>query len=266
MEWTSFTLARENVLYREDIKRCVSNDSLAMWYTNDATKIIEECPSPFVHARPGMREEITKCAVAYALKLKYKSAGTVEFLVDNITGEFFFLEMNTRLQVEHGITELCYDIDLVALMLAQADCEKGGETGISSDLLFSKQRDGPKGAAIEVRVYAEIPHRNYAPSPGLLQSVKWPTGEGVRIDTWVGTGQKIVSFYDPLIAKIMVHDTIRSAAAAKMSRVLSEAILQGPPTNLHFLRDVVASKCKSSRLVRARIETDPKQHFLKETP
>lgn len=157
--------------------------------------MIEECPSPFVEKNPGLREKLTKCAIAYALQLKYKSAGTIEFLVDDFTGDFFFLEMNTRLQVEHGITELCYGLDLVTLMLQQADCEKGGETGLSSELLHSLQKYGPSGAAIEARVYAEVPFRNYAPSPGLLQVVQWPEGEGVRVDTWAKTGQRIASFY-----------------------------------------------------------------------
>ncbi|TVY80340.1 putative urea carboxylase [Lachnellula suecica] len=205
-------------------------------------KVIEECPSSFVAKRPGMRERLTKCAIAYALQLKYKSAGTIEFLVDDNTGDFFFLEMNTRLQVEHGITELCYGVDLVALMLQQADCEKGGETGLSSEFLHSLQKDGPNGAAIEARVYAEVPFRNYAPSPGLLQAVKWPKEEGFRVDTWVKSGQRIASFYDPLIAKVMVHAKDRHSACEKMTKVLSESVLQGPPTNIHFLTDVVASK------------------------
>lgn len=160
--------------------------------------MIEECPSPFVEKNVGLREKLTKCAVAYALQLKYKSAGTIEFLVDDLTGDFFFLEMNTRLQVEHGITELCYGVDLVALMLQQADCEKGGETGLSSEFLHSLQKAGPSGAAIEARVYAEVPFRNYAPSPGLLQAVQWPEEEGVRVDTWAKTGQRIASFYGKL--------------------------------------------------------------------
>lgn len=189
-----------------------------------------------------MRQKITKCAVAYALKLKYKSAGTVEFLVDDNTGDFFFLEMNTRLQVEHGITELCYNVDLVDLMLQQADYEKGGEIGLPSAHLKEMQKDGPTGAAIEVRVYAEVPFRNYAPSPGLLQAVEWPEGEGIRIDTWVKTGQRIAPYYDPLIAKVMVHAADRPAAAAKMTAVLRDAKLQGPPTNVQFLADVVTSK------------------------
>lgn len=211
--------------------------------------------------RPDMRKRLTDCAVAYALQLQYKSAGTIEFLVDDKSGDFFFLEMNTRLQVEHGITELCYGVDLVALMLQQADCERGGKTGLSSEYLHSLQKDGPEGAAIETRVYAEVPFRNYAPSPGLLQYVHWPEGDGIRVDTWVKTGQRIASFYgifffqalftleilkaiDPLIAKVMVHAIDRKEASKKMTDTLSKAKLQGPPTNLHFLRDVVASRCK----------------------
>ncbi|KAI9745921.1 MAG: hypothetical protein M1818_000602 [Claussenomyces sp. TS43310] len=210
-------------------------------FGNGIDVVIEECPSPFVEKRPGMRDAITKCAVAYASKLKYKSAGTVEFLVDDVTGDFFFLEMNTRLQVEHGITELCYDVDLVALMLQQADYEMGGDVGIPSEYLKSLQKTSPNGVSVEVRVYAEMPYRNYAPSPGLLQAVHWPEGEGLRVDTWVETGQRIAPYYDPLIAKLMVHDADRPAAIAKMLQILSDTTLQGPATNIQFLSHVVAS-------------------------
>ncbi|KAH8685367.1 urea carboxylase [Tricladium varicosporioides] len=205
-------------------------------------KVIEECPSPFVTAHPELRRKLTQCATNYAMKLKYKSAGTVEFLVDDITGDFFFLEMNTRLQVEHGITELCYNVDLVSLMLQQADCEKGGKVGISSEFLLSMQKDGPTGAAIEARVYAEVPFRNFAPSPGLLQKVEWPVGDGIRIDTWVKTGQRIAPYYDPLIAKVMVHNTDRASALTNMLKTLSACVLQGPATNLHYLGAVIESQ------------------------
>lgn len=185
---------------------------------------------------------MTKCAVEYASKLKYKSAGTVEFLVDDTTGDFFFLEMNTRLQVEHGITELCYDVDLVSLMLKQADCQKGGKTGNPSEYLLGLQKEGPSGAAIEARVYAEVPFRNFAPSPGLLQEVRWPSGDGLRIDTWVKTGQRIAPYYDPLIAKVMVHSLDRESAIDKMLDTLSACVLQGPATNLQYLSAVIASQ------------------------
>jgi acetyl/propionyl-CoA carboxylase alpha subunit len=148
-----------------------------------------------VRTHPALRAQLTRCAVAYASALRYKSAGTVEFLVDDLTSDFFFLEMNTRLQVEHGITELCYGVDLVALMLRQADEEKAGRHGLPTAELLAMQKDGPDGAALEVRVYAEHPHRDFAPSPGLMQCVQWPEREGVRVDTWVKTGQRIAPYF-----------------------------------------------------------------------
>ena len=158
-------------------------------------KVIEECPGPFVERHVGMREKLGEAAVSLAKSIKYGSAGTVEYLVDDETGEFFFLEMNTRLQVEHGITELCYDIDLVELMLKQADAEINDKGGLSSQDLLTLQPSGPKGAAIEARVYAENPLRDYAPSPGLLQLVDWKALTGSRIDTWISTGSTITPNY-----------------------------------------------------------------------
>ncbi|KAK1999919.1 urea carboxylase [Colletotrichum falcatum] len=191
-------------------------------------KVIEECPSPFVERTPGLREKMLQAAVSYASQLKYKSAGTVEFLVDDETADFFFLEMNTRLQVEHGITEMCYRVDLVHLMLLQADYERGGQLGIPSDELRVFQQARPRGSAIEARVYAEIPLLDFAPSPGLLQHVSWPQGDGVRVDTWVKNGQQITPFYDPLIAKIMVHSPDgRADAQKRMVAALAKTTLQG---------------------------------------
>lgn len=204
-------------------------------------KVIEECPSPFVTSHPALRHKLTKCAVDYAQQLSYKSAGTVEFLVDDTTGDFFFLEMNTRLQVEHGITELCYDVDLVSLMLQQAEYEKAGKSGISSEYLLGLQKSEPNGATIEVRVYAEVPSRDFAPSPGLLQQVSWPEGDGIRVDTWVKTGQRVAPYYDPLLSKLMVHSTDRMSAVSKMLKALQDCVLQGPATNLDYLRAVIAS-------------------------
>lgn len=157
-------------------------------------KVVEECPSPFVEAREGLRGELGRAAVMLAESVRYGSAGTVEYLVDDETGEFFFLEMNTRLQVEHGITELCYGVDLVEMMLRQADAERTGG-GLDGAYLKSLQPEGPKGAAIEVRVYAENPIRDFAPSPGLLQQVEWEESLGTRIDTWVFTGSRITPNY-----------------------------------------------------------------------
>ncbi|KKY24949.1 putative urea carboxylase [Phaeomoniella chlamydospora] len=206
-------------------------------------KVIEECPSPFVEAHSGLREKLTASAVSYASQLNYKSVGTVEFLVDDETGDYFFLEMNTRLQVEHPVTEKCYDVDLVQLMLRQADYEKGGLKGIPTEELLALQKSGPKGAAIEARIYAEIPSRDFAPSPGLLQHVEWPEGQGIRVDTWVKTGQRIPPYYDPLIAKLIVHSSEgRESVRQEMLRALSKTSLQGPPTNLEYLSKVIGTE------------------------
>lgn len=206
-------------------------------------KVVEECPSPFVERHPGLRERMLEAAVNYASQLNYKSVGTVEFLVDDETADFFFLEMNTRLQVEHGITELCYGIDLVHLMLRQADYEHGGQLGIPSDILRGLGRQQPLGSAIEVRVYAEVPLRDFAPSPGVCQHVHWPEGDGVRVDTWVRTGQRITPLYDPLIGKIMVHSVDgRPAAQKKMLATLADTALQGTQSNLEYLSKVLESE------------------------
>lgn len=204
-------------------------------------KVVEECPSPFVEGWEGLREQLGKAAVLLAESIEYGSAGTVEYLVDDETGEFFFLEMNTRLQVEHGITELCYGVDLVEMMLKQADAEHAGKGGLDGAYLKSLQPTGPKGAAIEVRVYAENPVRDFAPSPGLLQEVEWKETPGTRIDTWVFTGARITPNYDPLIAKVMHHAPTRAAAISGLQSVLNESKIRGPPTNLSFLSSILAS-------------------------
>ncbi|XWW94517.1 hypothetical protein V2A60_002460 [Cordyceps javanica] len=205
-------------------------------------KVIEECPSPFVERRPGMRQKMMRAATSYASRLKYKSVGTVEFLVDDETADFFFLEMNTRLQVEHGITELCYGVDLVHLMLRQADNERAGRLGIPSGELSSLEKPAPHGWAIEGRVYAEVPLRNFAPAPGVLQHVRWAEGAGIRVDSWVESGQNVTPFYDPLIAKIMVHSPDgRPAAQAMMLTALADTALQGTQTNMEYLAKIVAS-------------------------
>lgn len=205
-------------------------------------KVIEECPSPFVSQKhPELREKLTQCAIRLAESIKYGSAGTVEYLVDDHTGEFFFLEMNTRLQVEHGITELCYNVDLVELMLRQEDEELAGNGGISAADLENLQPCclEPSGHAIEARIYAENPARNYAPSPGLLQEVVWHAPEGTRIDTWVRTGTVISPAYDPLLAKVMYHGQSRDLAITGIEEVLSKTSICGPPINLGFLLAII---------------------------
>ncbi|KAI4653784.1 hypothetical protein J4E93_001551 [Alternaria ventricosa] len=202
-------------------------------------KVIEECPSPFVERHLELRQKLGEAAVRLAESIKYGSAGTIEYLVDDKSGDFFFLEMNTRLQVEHGITELCYDVDLVELMLKQADAQLAGKHGLDGKTLKDMQPSGPRGSAIEARVYAENPLRDYAPSPGLLQKVAWKDVPGSRVDTWVFTGVRITPNYDPLIAKAMVHSPSREEAIASMSELLTQSTICGPPTNLEFLANIL---------------------------
>lgn len=174
-----------------------------------------------------------------AESIKYGSAGTIEYLVDDKTGDFFFLEMNTRLQVEHGITELCYDVDLVLLMLRQADAQVGGNAGLDAQHLKMLEPGGPSGTAIEARVYAENPARDYAPSPGTLQIVKWKEMKGSRIDTWVRTGTVVSSHYDPLLAKLMFHSASREDTIKGIYEILTQSRICGPPTNLDFLAAIL---------------------------
>lgn len=145
--------------------------------------------------RPQLRSWLTSCAVALAQRLCYRSAGTVEFLLDDSTGDFFFLEMNTRLQVEHGITELCHDVDLVILMLRQADFQLAGQGGIPSNELLEMQKDSPNGAAIEIRVCCENPGASFFPSSGYIQELAWPGKETARVDTWIRTGTVVTPYF-----------------------------------------------------------------------
>lgn len=204
-------------------------------------KVIEECPSPFIGKFPELREKLCSSAVRLAESVKYGSAGTIEYLVDDETSAFFFLEMNTRLQVEHGITELCYDVDLVELMLRQADARSAGRSGLDTQDLKILQPKEPRGSAIEVRVYAENPARDYAPSPGTLQIVEWKESNA-RIDTWVKTGTVVSSHYDPLLAKVMFHSPSRERTIKDMQDFLRNSRICGPPTNLEFLACILEDR------------------------
>ncbi|ETN43925.1 urea carboxylase [Cyphellophora europaea CBS 101466] len=202
-------------------------------------KVLEEAPSPFVLKHPGLRERLRVAAVALARSVNYKSVGTVEFLVDDKTGEFYFLEMNTRLQVEHGVTELCYEVDLVELMLKQAEAEVQSLPGLSHDELARYTRAEPKCHAVEVRVYAENPADGYKPSPGLFTDVSFPQGEHIRVDTWLERGSTVTASFDPLLAKVMVRAGDRDSAFDKLQQALADTKLYGPPTNLEFLEAIV---------------------------
>ncbi len=138
---------------------------------------------------------------------------------------------------------MCYDVDLVSLMLQQAEMQARQKGGIDYQALRSLQKAGPTGFAIEARVYAEVPSRNFAPSPGLLQNVQWYEAPGIRVDTWVTSGTNISPFYDPMIAKVIVWDEgTHDGAAEKMSSALSLSKVQGCPTNIQYLGAIIDSK------------------------
>ncbi|KAI1848467.1 hypothetical protein JX266_005773 [Neoarthrinium moseri] len=207
-------------------------------------KVIEECPSPFVSRKEGLRQKLTKDGIRLAESINYGSAGTIEYLVDDHTGDYFFLEMNTRLQVEHGVTEMCFDVDIVHLMLKQADRQLGGTGGLPADDLCDLQTKclEPRGHAIEARVYAENPARNFSPSPGLLQQVHWHLLDKSRVDTWVRPGNVVSPMYDPLLAKLMHHAPSRERAISEFRQVLVGSQVRGPPVNLDFLLAILDSE------------------------
>ncbi|KAI1759909.1 AHS2-domain-containing protein [Hypoxylon sp. FL1150] len=208
-------------------------------------KVIEECPSPYLVHKPELRSNLLSSALTLAKVIKYTSAGTIEFLVDDETGDFFFLEMNTRLQVEHGITELCFDVNLVALMLRQASYQFSGLPGIPLAELLGLQTKSPKGAAIEARVCCENLADSFMPGSGHVQSVTWPD-DHVRVDTWVQPGTFVSPYFDSLLAKVIVHSNTREGSIVAMQKALSESQVGGIVTNLEFLGSIVKSAAFSS--------------------
>jgi acetyl-CoA carboxylase biotin carboxylase subunit len=185
-------------------------------------KVLEEAPCSFVD--PDMRRRMGEVSVQVAKAANYYNAGTVEFLVD-ANKNFYFLEMNTRLQVEHPVTELVSGLDLVREMVRVAQ----GET-----LGFGQSDLHSRGAAIECRVYAEDPVTGFLPSPGQIDSLVTPSGPGVRDDGGAYPGCTISSFYDPLISKLSVWAPSRARAVERMRRALSEYVVTGIKTNLAF--------------------------------
>jgi urea carboxylase len=186
-------------------------------------KVIEETPAP--NLSEAARRSLFDSAVRLCAAIRYRSAGTVEFLYDADTANFYFLEVNTRLQVEHGVTEQVTGIDLVEWMVRGSD-----SLGI---------RPEPAGHSIQVRLYAEDPAHNFQPSAGRLTHVHWP--EGVRLETWVESGTEITPYYDPMLAKLIVHAPTRIAAIAKLRIALESCEIAGIETNLDYLRQVCAS-------------------------
>jgi len=195
-------------------------------------KVLEETPAPNLPA--GMAEELCAAAIKLAKAVSYRSAGTVEFVYDSEAARFYFLEVNTRLQVEHGVTEQVWGVDLVRWMIELA----AGDLAPLSELAKGLK---PSGHAIQARLYAEDPGRDFQPSPGLLTAVDFPKADGkaLRIDTWVEAGCEIPPYFDPMIAKVITWADSREAASAALGQALADTLLYGVETNSQYLRQIL---------------------------
>mgnify|MGYP002688103801 CR=1 FL=1 len=193
-------------------------------------KMIEE--SPCIAISDDLRKKMGETAVRAAKAAGYESAGTIEFLLDQ-SGEFYFMEMNTRIQVEHGVTEMVTGTDLIIEQIRVA---------MGEELSFKQEDIRIKGHAIECRINAEIPEKNFMPSPGVVQHMHLPAGNGVRVDTALYTGYKIPSEYDSMIAKVIVHAPDREAALQKMRSALDEMVVMGVETNLDFQYQIMKNQ------------------------
>ncbi len=207
-------------------------------------KLVEEAPSPVVDQT--LRQDIGDAAVKLASSIGYVGAGTIEFLLDE-DGSFYFMEMNTRIQVEHPVTEMCTNFDLVKEQISVAS---------GAPLSFVMNGHRLRGHAIECRVNAEDPSRNFQPSPGLITAYHPPGGPGVRVDTHIYAGYTVPPYYDSLLAKVIVHGNTRTEALARMRQALDSFIIEGVTTTIPFLGrvmrhpDFVAGKVDTKFLER----------------
>lgn len=206
-------------------------------------KLIEEAPSPIMTEK--LRSEMGSCAVRIAKAINYSNAGTVEFIYTN--GKFYFMEMNTRIQVEHPITEMITGVDLLKQQILIASGEK---------LALSQEDIKINGHAIECRINAEDPLNNFAPSPAKLKGYRSPGGMGVRVDSGVFASYTIPSYYDPMISKLIVWGGDRKEAIARMRRALYEYIIVGPKTNIPFHKAVLSNEA----FIKGELST----HFIAE--
>src|SRR5262249_24032179 len=192
-------------------------------------KIIEETPSPAV--TPQLRVEMGSAAVAAATAVNYRGAGTVEFILDS-SGKFYFLEMNTRLQVEHPVTEMTTGLDLVREQVLIAS---------NARLAYRQSELRQTGHSIECRIYAEVPEENFRPDTGSIEIFEPPIGPGIRLDSGVRQGSVVSYHFDPLLAKLIVWSPSRPAAIDRMKRALDDFVLLGVRNNIEFLRRVVST-------------------------
>ncbi len=211
-------------------------------------KVIEEAPSPINSAE--LREEMGRCAVMVAKAVDYVGAGTVEFLVSDLDRSFYFLEMNTRLQVEHPVTELVTGIDLVREQISVA---AGNELSLRQEDVVIR------GHAIECRIYAEDPETGFLPSPGTITRLRIPQGPGVRDDGGVYEGAEVSMFYDPMISKFATYGRDREEAIGRMQRALEEYEIAGIKTTLPFFKEVM----QDPEFVAGRLDTGFIDAFMK---
>jgi acetyl-CoA carboxylase biotin carboxylase subunit len=214
-------------------------------------KLIEEAPSPAIDQT--LREDIGEAAVKLAESIGYVGAGTIEFLLDE-DGAFYFMEMNTRIQVEHPVTEMCTNFDLVKEQIRVA----AGEP-----LSFVMNGHRLRGHAIECRVNAEDPARNFQPSPGLITAYHPPGGPGVRVDTHIYAGYTVPPYYDSLLAKVIVHGNTRAEALARMRQALDSFIIEGVTTTIPFLGRVM----RHPDFIAGKVDTkflEREPHLLKD--
>ena len=220
-------------------------------------KVMEECPSPLAALYPEMRDAMGEAAIRAARAAGYYNAGTVEFLVDR-DRRFYFLEMNTRLQVEHPVTELVTGLDLVRLQV---------EIAAGARLPLTQQQVAWRGAAIECRIYAEDPYNNFLPYPGKLTRLHRPLGPGIRLDGCVYPGWTVPVEYDPLLAKLAVWAATREDAADRMLRALGEYDVGGIRTNIGFFRQILEDvEFRAGRLHTGFIEEFFERHPAESVP
>jgi acetyl-CoA carboxylase biotin carboxylase subunit len=195
-------------------------------------KVLEESPSPSALMTPGLRAEMGGAAVRAAKAVGYQNAGTIEFLLDR-DGSFYFMEMNTRIQVEHPVTELVTGVDLVVTQL---------QVALGQQLPFAQGDIEMRGHAIECRINAENPAEGFRPSPGTIEALYTPGGPGIRVDTSMYAGYTIPPYYDSMIAKLIAFAPTREAAIAKMRWALAEFIVSGVDTNIDFQLSILRDK------------------------
>ena len=212
-------------------------------------KLLEESPSPALSH--DIRKRLTRAAVRGAESVRYRNAGTIEFLYDEEVNQFYFMEMNTRIQVEHPVTEEVTGIDLIKEQISIA---------AGNRLSFSDKDLRPNGHAIEFRINAEDPYKDFTPSPGKVTFVHFPGGPGVRIDSHVYSGYEISPHYDSMIGKLIVHGRTRKEAIAKMSRALGEFILEGAHTTVPLGQALLGD----ARFARGEYNTTFLDTFMKE--